>query len=281
MAEKFQLAPDRSPPHPYGRRHPLVLVNGLAEQPETWFRNHRFWRRYFDVVMPNLFAYDGPVLHRRVDAGLPITVDFLVEQLHRYLEEFVQTPPYHLVANSMGGKVAVEYAVRYPDRVSSMVLLCPSGFSDGEELPILDGARRYGVRPMVESVFFNPRQVEPALVEFYQQQSRNRRWRTGLFHTIRGTKDHCVRDRLGEVQQPTLLVSGREDRIVNPEEARAAARALPRGQFLIIPRCGHAPQIEKSRLVNRLVVRFLTQRWPVPHELVRQGVKDRQAEALV
>ena len=117
----------------------LVLVNGLAEQPETWFRNHRVWRRYFDVSMPNLFAYDGTVVHQRIEAGLPITVDFLVGQLHRHLEEFVQTPPYHLVANSMGGKIAVEYAVRYPDRVASMVLICPSGLSRGEELPIVDG----------------------------------------------------------------------------------------------------------------------------------------------
>ena len=68
--------------------------------------------------MPNLLVYEGAALHRRIDEGLPITVDYLVEQLHQYLEEFVQTPPYHLVASSLGGKVAVEYAVRYPDRVA-------------------------------------------------------------------------------------------------------------------------------------------------------------------
>ena len=254
---------NRLPP-PYGRQHALVLVNGLAEQPETWFRNHRVWRRYFDVSMPNLFAYDGIVLHQRIEAGLPISVDFLVGQLHRHLEEFVQTPPYHLVANSMGGKIAVEYAVRYPDRVASMVLICPSGLSAGEELPIVDGVRRFGVQSLIESIFFDPRHIEPALVDYYQRQSRNRRWRSGFLHTIRGTKDHCVRDRLADVKQPTLMVSGQEDRIVNREEVRAAAGVLPQGQFLMIPRCGHAPQIEKARLINRLVVRYLTERMPAP-----------------
>jgi pimeloyl-ACP methyl ester carboxylesterase len=247
MAIRRQLARRTCRPPRYGRQHSLILVNGLAEQPETWFRNHRVWRRYFDVSMPNLLAYDGPVLHRRIEAGLPITVDFLVEQLHRHLEEFIQRPPYYLVANSMGGKIAVEYAVRYPDRVSAMVLICPSGLSAGEELPIVDGVRHYGIRTMIESIFFDPRHIEPALVEFYQGQTRNRRWRTGLMHTIRGTKDHCVRDRLAEVKQPTLLVGGREDRIVNLEEARAAAGMLPRGRF-----------------VNRLVVHYLTRQGTAP-----------------
>jgi pimeloyl-ACP methyl ester carboxylesterase len=264
MAKRGPLARGIRLPPPYGRQHALVLVNGLAEQPETWFRNHRVWRRYFDVSMPNLFPYDGFVLHQRIEAGLPISVDFLVGQLHRYLEEFVQTPPYHLVASSMGGKIAVEYAARYPDRVASMVLVCPSGLSAGEELPIVDGVRRFGVQSLIESVFYDPRHIEPALVDFYQRQSRNRRWRIGFLHTIRGTKDHCVRDRLADVKQPTLLVSGQEDRIVNREEARAAAGVLPQGQFLMIPRCGHAPQIEKAWLINRLVVRYLTGRMPAP-----------------
>jgi pimeloyl-ACP methyl ester carboxylesterase len=265
MAKRGPPARADRPP-PYGRQHALVLLNGLAEQPETWFRNHRFWQHFFAVSMPNLFAYDGIVLHQRIEAGIPISVDFLVGQLHRHLEEFVQTPPYHLVANSMGGKIAIEYAARYPDQVGSMVLICPSGLSAGEELPIVDGARRFGVESIIDSVFFSPRHVEPALVDFYQRQSRNRRWRTGFVHTIRGTKDHCVRDRLVDVKQPTLLVSGQEDRIVNREEVRAAAGMLPQGQFLTIPRCGHAPQIEKARLINRLVVRYLTGRMPAPRK---------------
>ncbi|HEY1376968.1 MAG TPA: alpha/beta hydrolase [Gemmataceae bacterium] len=270
MAKRNSIARGKGLPPPYGRQHGLVLLNGLAEQPETWFRNQRYWRRHFDVSMPNLFAYDGVVLHQRLEAGLPITVDFLVGQLHRHLEEFVQTPPYHLVANSMGGKIAIEYAARYPEQVASMVLICPSGLSAGEELPIVDGVRRFGVGSIIESVFFNPRCIEPALVDFYTRQSRNRRWRTGFANTIRGTKNHCVRDRLVDVKQPTLLISGREDRIVKCEEVRAAAGILPHGQFLMIPRCGHAAQIEKDRLINRIVVRYLTGRMPAPRN-VEQG----------
>jgi pimeloyl-ACP methyl ester carboxylesterase len=258
VVNKWRVWLDLFSSHAYARRQPLVLINGLAEQAETWFRNHAFWRRRFDVYLPNLLAYEGAALHRRIDEGRPVTVDYLVGQLHRYLEDFVQSPPYHLVASSLGGKVAVEYAVRYPDRVSRLVLLCPSGLGDEEQLPVVEGVRRSDLRALIDSVFCDPAYVDAGLVEYYRQQFTNRRWRVGLLRTIRGTMDHCVRDRLAEVSQPTLLVSGREDRIVDPRQAEEAARLLPRGQVLLIPHCGHAPQMERPRLINRLVVDFLT-----------------------
>jgi pimeloyl-ACP methyl ester carboxylesterase len=241
----------------YARRQPLVLVNGLAEQAESWFRNLAFWRRHFDVHTPNLLVYDGDALHRRIDAELPITVEYLAERLHEYLDSYVQTPPYHLVANSLGGKIAVEFAARYPQSVSRLVLLCPSGLGEGERLPLIEGIRRSDLEGLVASVFWDPRQMDPGLVEYYRRQFANRRWRIGLLHTVRGTLDHCVRDRLSQVPHPTLLVSGREDRIVDPRSAAEAVRLLPQGQHLSIPQCGHAPQMEKPHLVNRLVLHFL------------------------
>ena len=248
--------------NPYARRQPLILLNGLAEQAESWFRNHPYWRRHFDVYMPNLLVYDGPALHQRIDAGLPISVDYLIERLHHFLESFVQTPPYHLVAASLGGKIAVEYAVRHPELVARLVLLCPSGMGEEERLPIVDGVRRNDPRSIVESVFYDPACADAGMLGYYQRQFVNRRWRLGLLRTVRGTKDHCVRARMAELTQPTLLVSGRDDKIVDAKEAATAAKLLPHGHYRCIPQCGHAPQMEHPHFVNRLVLRFLTRTRP-------------------
>jgi pimeloyl-ACP methyl ester carboxylesterase len=241
----------------YERRPALVLINGLAEQADTWFDNIAIWRRDFDVHAPNLIAFEGATLHRRIEERMPIDVDYLVDQLRIYLSEFVQTPPYHLVANSMGGKVAVEFAVRHPDEVARLVLLCPSGLADQESLPILDGVRRSDMEAVVRSVFHNPRRAPRSLAEYYLRQTKNRRWRAGFLRTVRGTMDHRVRDLLPRLTQPTLLVVGGQDRIVNPQEAIDAAGMVPRGKLVVLPRCGHAPQIEASRTINRLVREFL------------------------
>jgi pimeloyl-ACP methyl ester carboxylesterase len=262
MVGAFRDWMERLQANGYGRRQSVVLLNGLCEQPESWFRNVGYWRRHFDVSVPSLLCYDGDVLHNRIDAGQPITIDYLVEQLHQYLECFVQMPPYHLVAASLGGKIAVEYAVRYPRRVGRVVLLCPSGMGDTEQLPIVDGVRRSDLRSIIDSAFFDARRVDPNLQTYYKRQFADRRWRSGLMRTIRGTMGYSVRGKLAEVKVPTLLVSGREDKIVCAREAELAAKLLPQGHYLCLPRCGHAPQMEKPGFINRLVVHFLSSPCP-------------------
>lgn len=252
----------RMRPRRYGRRQPLVLINGLAEQAESWYRNHRFWAQYFEVLAPNILAYEGDALHRRVAAKEPVTVDYLVGQLHTYLDQFVQTPPYHLVSSSLGGKVAVEFAARYPNLVNRVVLLCPSGMGDKERLPIMEGVIGRDAYAMVKSVFHKPRLADRELLRYYKSKFVSRKWKTGFLKTVRGTLDHSVRERLKDVKSPTLLVTASGDKICCPKTAEEAARTLPAGQFLKIPKCGHAPQLEKPWLINRLVVHFLSSAKP-------------------
>ena len=256
---------ERLRPRHYGRREPVVLLNGLAEQAESWYLNRRFWGRFFDVLAPNILVYEGEALQQRVFAREPITVDYLVGQLHTYLTQFVQTPPYHIVSSSLGGKVAVEFAVRYPELVRRMVLLCPSGMGDKEQLPIMEGITGRSSTAMVRSVFYKPRRVDREVLRYYNTRFISRRWKMGFVKTVRGTLEYTVRDKLKEMQCPTLLVSGAEDKVCDPKTAEEASRDLPNGQFLLIPKCGHAPQIEKHWLINRLVVHFLSATQPTAH----------------
>ena len=259
---------DRVRPKKYGRKHSLILLNGLAEQAESWYRNIRHWRRFFDVHMPNLLAYEGDSLHRRIKSGEPISVEYLVEQLHTYVDQFVQTPPYHIVSSSLGGKIAVEFATRYPELVSRIVLLCPSGMGDVERLPIMDGVRKSDYEAIIRSVFFRPRKAaDKLLLNYYRQCFASRRWKLGLIRTVKGTNDHVIRPRMKDLQVPTLVIGGKEDKIVDHLEGEKAVMEIPNknGFLHTLAQCGHAPQIEKPVLVNRLVVHFLTSPTPCAH----------------
>jgi pimeloyl-ACP methyl ester carboxylesterase len=236
---------------------PLVLVNGLAEQSETWYRNVKPWREHFDVYIPHLAAYESAALHRRIATELPINVDYLVEQLRLYLDSFVAKPPYFFAANSMGGKIMVEFAVRYPDQVAKLALICPSGLSEVERLPIVEGVRGRKMQEVIRSVFHDSAQSDAAVIEMYERQVRNKRWRGGFMHTTRGTMGHLVRDRVAELKCPTLMVVGSNDRIVDPQDSIAAAQRIPSCRLIVIEECGHAPQLERAEYVNQLVIDFL------------------------
>ena len=84
------------------------------------------------------------------------------------MDQFVQTPPYHIVSSSLGGKVAVEFAVKYPHLVDRMVLLCPSGMGDTERLPILEGGRVDDHEHIVRSVFYKPRKADRGMLGYYK-----------------------------------------------------------------------------------------------------------------
>jgi abhydrolase domain-containing protein 6 len=244
--------------HNYKRRMPLVLVNGLAEQPETWFANKTHLSRQFDLKVPEILVYDGDSLHDWIDAGGEVSIDYLADRLARFLDEFVQRPPYHLVGSSLGSQVILTFADRFPEKVSKMVLICPSGFHGDENLPMIDGVKRSNYESLVKSVFHRDHFVSDELVEALARKFQNRKWKKGVLRTLRATVGHSVASLLERITQPTLVIWGANDRVLSdvPGAMRAADRIL-RVRQVVIPNCGHAPQIEKPRMVNHLISRYL------------------------
>ncbi|HEY2157684.1 MAG TPA: alpha/beta fold hydrolase, partial [Isosphaeraceae bacterium] len=214
--------------HAYDRTRPLILVNGLAEQSISWFANRRSWARHFDVKMPELLVYDGEPLHRHIDAGGEVTVDWLTDRLADFLDQYVQRPPYNLVGSSLGGQVVATLAIRHPRLVSRLVFLCPSGFHGDENLPMMEGVRRSQYDSLVKSVFHRTHFASDDLVEVIERKFQSREWKKGVLRTLRGTVGHSVADLLEQIPQPSLVIWGENDRVISdvPGSIRAAERIL-------------------------------------------------------
>ena len=244
--------------HTYKRQVPVVLVNGLAEQSESWFANRTALSRKFDVKVPEILVYDSDSLHHRIDSGGEITVGYLADRLCLFLDEFVQRSPCYLVASSLGCQVALTVAVQRPECVSKLVLICPSGFHGGENLPMIEGVRRSAYGTMVSSVFHSSRFASEELVGAMHLKFQDRKWKKGVLRTLRGTVGHSVAPLLPLVSQSTLVIWGAQDRVLTDlPGAIAAGEQIRRARQVVIPKCGHAPQIERAGLVNRLVSQFL------------------------
>ncbi len=240
----------------YTRNPRLVLVNGLAEQPESWYETRHCWQQCFDVHMPALLVYDGPVMQQRMEARESVSVGFFVDRLETYLDQFVQDPPYYLAGSSLGGQIVVEYAVKNPDKVAKIALLCPSGMGTAENLPVLESFRHNDFLGLVASTFADRDRVHPAVVDQYKSKFASRSWRRAFFETVRGTKNHSVADRLMQISRPALVICGEADAIVDPQHVKRTVSGLPNFRFEMIPGCGHAPQLECPEIVHSLICDF-------------------------
>ena len=268
--------------HAYKRQVPVVLVNGLAEQPESWFANRTALSRHFDLKVPEILVYDGDALHQRIDAGGEITVDYLADRLCRFIDEFVQRVPCYLVGSSLGCQVALTVAVRRPESVSKLVLICPSGFHGAENLPMIEGVRRSDYDSLVRSAFYCSRFASEELVSGFRRKFQDRRWKKGVLRTLRGTVGHSVALLLPLVSQPAFLIWGADDRVLAdvPGGVRAGER-IRQVRQVVIPKCGHAPQIEKAGLVNRLISQFLRDRLKsIPPDLAPFRFLSRTVETV-
>ena len=197
-------------------------------------------------------------LHERIDSGGEISVDYLAERLSVFLTQYVQRSPCYVVASSLGCQVALTVAVKRPEIISKLVLIAPSGFHGGENLPMIDGVRRSAYGSMVRSVFHRSRFASEELVGVMHHKFQDRKWKKGVLRTLRGTVGHSVAPLLPLVSQSALVIWGAQDRVLTdlPGAIRAGSKSAAARQ-VVIPKCGHAPQIERARLVNRLVSQFL------------------------
>ena len=134
------------------KKSPVVLINGLAEQYESWFFNVGPLGKDFVVHWPNLYVYQNDNYQKEISR---VSVPWIVQKLKTYLNDFVQAPPYHLVGSSSGCQTIVTFAYQNPELVSKIVLICPSGLGGEENLPMVDGVGRRDLTALISAIFYD------------------------------------------------------------------------------------------------------------------------------
>jgi pimeloyl-ACP methyl ester carboxylesterase len=187
-----------------------------------------------------------------------------------------------LVGNSAGGTVAMFTALRYPDRVQSLVLVDAAIYTGGgapdwaKPLLGLPQARRLG--PFLLRNFFNqqtgsvqdnalltsawhePEKVTPEILAGYSRSFQVAGWERALWEFTLASRDLKLSERLEELQLPVLVITGDDDRIVPTAESIRLAQEISGAQLVVIPNCGHVPHEECPQAFLEAVQGFLSER---------------------
>ena len=180
------------------------------------------------------------------------------------------------------GKVALEYALRYPESLSHLILLDAGGDSwwDQENAPQLLARRGFSRRKVeLARRWFNG-QIAPwefyltlmrlgtaydphtsffsAVRTMFAERRSKGRPQAEIFGFGQLMKGWTVMDRLGEIRVPTLVMAGRDDFVFPPEHQGQLAAGIPNARLEIIERAGHNPHDERTAQVMKAVRDFMS-----------------------
>ena len=240
-----------------GEGSPLVMITGYSGNSEGW-----------DNVVPRVETLSGHQTVITLDnrgtgrSSRPegeYSIATMADDLAGLLEELA-VPRAHVLGVSMGGVIAQEVALRHPDKVMGLILVCTT--PGGERVWELPGQSEAFDR--LRWAFSPPEGIPPEAVmeeilrlayyvPFLEANRENLLSVTSEYptsiETMRkqydATLQHDTYDRLGEIRAKTLIVHGEDDLLILPEGARMLDEGIPDSELLMLPEAGHSVSEEK------------------------------------
>jgi pimeloyl-ACP methyl ester carboxylesterase len=255
-----------------GEGEPILFVHGVAGCWQNWLENLPHFGRTHRAI-----ALDLPGFGESPMPSWPIEMAVYGRLIHDFCEKLEIERAAALVGNSMGGFVATEAVIEQPSRFGRLVLVSAAGISFAERqgrrdeafirmfestIPHLGGPyRTWLARPRGRELAFGrlfnyPSLLRPELLsELIDPGIRS----PGFAAALRANAGYDTRDRLPEIEIPTLIVWGLKDQIVPVEAAIGYHRLIADSRMEIFERTGHLPQLERPARFNALLDEFLAE----------------------
>lgn len=182
----------------------------------------------------------------------------LTQEVERSLEHAKIDSPFVIVGNSLGGLLAIDYALKHPNRVCGLVLAGSAGL---QERSLTDGtkpkATREFVRSVISGIFHDQSLVTDQLVEEWFETMNDRNYTRFILRISRATRDRNVQAELDQIKAPTLIVWGENDQITPPEVGIQFQSCIHGSKLVFLQSCGHVPNVEQPDQFNQHLAEFL------------------------
>ncbi len=244
----------------------IVMLHGFGGDKDNWlFYSHYFTKQY-RVIAPDLPGFGENVRNPDWHYGAVAQT----ERLRAFLNE-LGIDRLHLAGNSMGGFIALHYALTHPDQLKSLTLIDNAGVTSKHKSE-LELAIEEGSNPLLASsmddldrllkFIMHKRIPMPKVMmrEMLDIFIRHYDFLDGIFWIIvEEALDGSLTERLGDVALPTLIIWGRHDRLIDVSCTEVMADAIPDNRVVILEDVGHVPMIEMPRETARHHIKLIAE----------------------
>ena len=251
----------------------VVLIHGLCTSADIWMHNVEAFAEQHRVYVPDLVGFGRSDKPECSFSPLDYT---------SFLDDFINIlnlQRVNLVGQSLGGGIALHYAIQFPQKVNRLVLADSAGLGREvlwklrlKSLPLLGELFSYPIRKGVElsfkSAVCNQALITKDFVELYYEFFSHPQFQKFLLKmvrsivNIRGAREEVlapIMDNLFKITQPTLIIWGEKDRVLPIKHAYHGKEKLPNAKLKIIEGCGHIPFFERAEEFNHLALEFLSE----------------------
>lgn len=232
-----------------GQGEPMVLLHGLFGALSNFKDLVDYFKSRYTVYIPMLPLYDL--------TNLDTSVSGLAKHVARFIDH-MKLNGVHLLGNSLGGHIALVYALKHPEPVKTITLTGSSGLFEngmGETYP-KRGDKEF-IRKKVELTFYDPKSATDELVDEVFNIVNNRLKAVKIIYLAKSAIRHHLGEELKNIKMPVCLIWGKNDTITPPLVAEEFKRLLPNSELHWIDHCGHAPMMEVPDEFNRIYGEFL------------------------
>lgn len=246
-----------------GQGESMVLIMGLGGGRGSWRYQTGYFKKYYHTVI-----FDNRGVGKSDKPAGPYSIKMMVDDTMG-LMDYLGIEKAHILGASMGGMIAQELAINHPERVNKLVLACTFAkagrSSDSPEMnkameafeksPMDVESQRKLISAMLD-LSFNARSNRVFIRPFAKVAMRFYSI-TGILEQMKAVSTHDTIDRLKMIRAPTLVITGSEDRLVNPTSSEVIAKLVPNAKLVILQGGGHTFFMEMHSDFNREVFHFL------------------------
>lgn len=238
-----------------GQGTPFVYLHSTLGESFMWLPFLQSWAKKFRVFAPMHPGF-------RNSGGFD-QIDTIEDMAFHYVEMFDALGLEEVILGgvSLGGWIAAEFAVRWPERVKKLWIADAPGLWV-EETPLPDMFRIMQDRQKMRELLFHDPQGPMASVVIKDDPDEQTMLNAYQAMTVLARLvwerpyDPKLAQRLRRVSCPTLLVWGEHDRLVPPAYGEAYRKHLPAAEMVLIKDCGHLPMFEQEAEFVNTITRF-------------------------
>lgn len=227
----------------------LLLLHGLFGALSNFQGIIDHFSDRYNVVVPLLPIYEMPIFQVSVMGLVDFTTKFV---------EYKGYDKVHLLGNSLGGHVALLYALAHPERIASVTLTGSSGLFEsafGTAFP-KRGDYEY-IKNKTAETFYDPAVASKELVDEVFDIVNDRNKAIRVVATAKSAVRHNLGDKLHNIKAPTLLIWGKQDAVTPPFVGEKFHELISDSRLYFLDACGHAPMMEKPEDFNAILDGFL------------------------